>query len=85
MPVYEVERRVIAGGLTINLRIDADEGPCEHCQQHADEVALLVSTLADEDDDAVVLAHKIIGMFATLASVSVSDDQGNGCTVRHDH
>jgi hypothetical protein len=84
MPVYEVERRVIAGGLTINLRIDADEGPCEHCQQHADEVALLVS-LADEDDDAVVLAHKIVGMFATLASVSVSDDQGNGCTVRHDH
>ena len=85
MPACEIERRVLAGSLTINLRIDADEGPCEHCQQHADEGALLVSTLAVEDDDAVVLAHKILGMFATLSSVSVSDDQGNGCTVRHEH
>lgn len=85
MPVCEMERRVVTGSLTINLRIDADEGPCEHCQEHADEVALLVSTLADEDDDTVVLAHKILGMFATVASVSVSDEQGNGCTVRHEH
>jgi hypothetical protein len=85
MPVYEIERRVVAGDLIINLRVDADEGPCDHCQEHADEVAMLVSTLASEGDDAVALAHKIIGMFSTLTSVSVSDEQGNGCTVRHDH
>lgn len=86
MPACEIERRVLAGSLTINLRIDADVGPCEHCQQHADELAMLVSTLADEDDDAVVLAHKVAGMFSTLVSVSVSDGQtGDGCTVRNDH
>jgi len=86
MPVCEIERRVLAGPLTIKLRIDADFGPCEHCQEHADEVAMLVATLADDDDDAVVLAHKIAGMFSTLASVSVSNEHsGNGCTVRNDH
>jgi hypothetical protein len=83
--VCEMERRVVAGSLTISVTIEADQAPCEHCEEHADEVALLVSTLADEDDSPAVLAHKIAGMFLTVSRVNVVDENGSGCTVRNEH
>ena len=82
MRVCELIRTVAVGDMSIRLSIEADGFPCDQCQEHADEVALLVSTLADEDDDPMILAEKIDTMFATVSQVTVIDGQGNGGTVR---
>lgn len=81
MRSYELMRKVTAGPLTIRLWIDADEGLCEECEERADELALCASTLADEDDDPVVLAEKLATTLNGLVKVEVSDESGNGGVV----
>jgi hypothetical protein len=82
MRAYELTRKVAVGPLSIKLRIDADESQCDHCQEMADEIAMLVSTLATDDDEPLVLAEKIMNIFAPITSVEVTDDEGNGGVVR---
>jgi len=48
----------------------------------ADEIAMLVSTLATDEDEPLVLAEKIMNIFAPITSVEVTDDEGNGGVVR---
>lgn len=81
MRSYELIRRVSHGPLTILLRIAANAGPCEICQEAADEKALIVSTLADEDDDPMVLADKIARHIKGIQSVEVTDSEGSGACV----
>lgn len=82
MRVYELMRRVSVGPLTIRLWIDADDGLCEHCEEHADELALCASTLADEEDDPMVLAEKLANTLNGLSAVEVVDASGSGGIVR---
>ena len=56
MRVYELMRRVSVGPLTIRMWIDAEDGPCECCEETADELALCAATLADEEDEPLMLA-----------------------------
>ena len=82
MRSYELIRRVSHGPLTILLRISANVGACEVCQESADEKALIVSALADEDDDPMVLADKIARHIKGVTSVEVVDESGSGgCVV----
>lgn len=78
MRVYELMRRVLVGSLTIRLWIAADEGACELCEQNADELALCASTLADEEDEPLVLAEKLANTLRGLNAVEVVDQSGNG-------
>jgi hypothetical protein len=84
MRVYELMRRVSVGPLTIRLWIDADDGPCEMCEEHADELALCASTLADEEDEPMVLAEKLANTLQGLNAVEVTDENGNGGLVYPD-
>jgi hypothetical protein len=81
MRVYELTRSVVVGPLRIRLWIDGDEGPCEHCEEMADELALCASTLADEEDDPLVLADKLANVLNNLTAVEVVDANGNGARV----
>jgi hypothetical protein len=81
MRVYELTRSVVVGPLRIRLWIDGDEGPCEHCEEMADELALCASTLADEEDDPLVLAEKLANVLNNLTAVEVVDANGNGAKV----
>jgi hypothetical protein len=81
MRVYELTRSVVVGPLRIRLWIDGDEGPCEHCEEMADELALCASTLADEEDDPLVLAEKLANVLNNLTAVEVVDANGNGARV----
>jgi hypothetical protein len=78
MRVYELMRTVAVGPLRIRLWIDGDEGPCEHCEEMADELALCASTLADEEDDPLVLAEKLANTLNNLNAIEVTDSNGNG-------
>jgi len=84
MRVYELMRRVAVGPLTIRLWIDGDKGPCEHCEALADELALCAATLADEEDDPLVLAEKLANTLNNLNAVEVTDSNGNGGLVYPD-
>lgn len=84
MRVYELMRRVAVGPLTIRLWIDADGGPCEHYEELADELALCAATLADEEDDPLVLAEKLANTLNNLNAVEVTDSNGNGGLVYPD-
>lgn len=84
MRVYELMRKVSVGPLTIRLWIDADDGPCECCEENADELALCASTLADEEDDPLVLAEKLANTLKGLNAVEVTDENGNGGLVYPD-
>jgi hypothetical protein len=78
MRVYELMRKVSAGPLTIRLWIEADDGPCEHLEEQADELALCAATLADEDDPPLMLAEKLANLLRGLSAVEVLDEHGNG-------
>ncbi len=78
MRVYELMRKVTVGPLTIRLWIDADDGPCELCAENADELAMCASTLADEEDEPLVLAEKIANTLRGINAVEVLDESGNG-------
>lgn len=77
MRVYELTRRVTVGPLTIRLWIDADEGLCEMCEENADELAMCAVTLADEEDEPLVLAEKLVNTLR-IKAVEVTDEAGNG-------
>jgi len=47
----------------------------------ADELALCASTLADEEDDPILLAEKLANVLNNLTAVEVMDEQGNGAKV----
>jgi len=84
VPAYVLIRRITVGSLSIRLWIDADDNePCAECEERADELALCASTLADEDDDAMMLADKLARTLR-LAAVEVLDDSGNGGLVYPD-
>jgi len=70
--------------LTIRLWIDADAGPCECCEENADELALCASTLADEEDEPMMLAEKLANTLRNLNAVEVVDENGNGGLVYPD-
>lgn len=76
MRAYELMRKVSVGSLTIRLWIDAD--PCEECEERADEIAMCAATLADEDDQPIVLANKLANTLLGLNVIEVVDDKGNG-------
>jgi len=78
MRVYELMRKVTVGPLTIRLWIDADDGPCEMCEENADEIAMCASVLADAEDDSMVLAEKIANTLRGINAVEVLDESGNG-------
>jgi hypothetical protein len=78
MRVYELMRRVVVGPLTIRLWINADDEPCEYCEETADELAMCASTIADEEDDPMLLAEKLANTLQGLNAVEVLDDSGNG-------
>jgi hypothetical protein len=82
--VYELMRRVSVGPLTIRLWIDADDGLCEQCEELADELALCAATLADEEDEPMVLAEKLANTLRNLNAVEVLDGNGNGGLVYPD-
>jgi hypothetical protein len=71
-------RRVAVGPLTIRLWIDGDEGHCEYCEELADELALCASTLADDEDEPLALAEKLVNTLNNLTAVEVTDENGNG-------
>jgi hypothetical protein len=50
----------------------------------ADELALCASTLADEEDDPMVLAEKLANTLNGLNAVEVTDNNGNGGLVYPD-
>jgi hypothetical protein len=81
MRSYELMRKVTVGPLTIRLWVAADEGLCEMCEENADELAMCASTLADEEDEPLVLAEKIANTLRVKA-VEVIDEAGNGGLVR---
>lgn len=85
MRVYNLTRRVSVGTLTIRLWIEASEGTCELCEEAADETALCAATLADEDDDPIVLADKLMSRLSGLTAVEVTNEQGNGGHVQTFH
>ena len=82
MRVYEIMRKVSVGPLTIRLWIDAD--PCDECEERADEIALCAATLADEEDQPMMLANKLANTLLSLNAVAVIDDKGNGGLVYPD-
>ena len=82
MRVYNLTRKVSVGTLTIRLWIEANEGTCELCEEAADETALCAATLADEDDDPMILADKLMNRLAGLTAVEVINEQGNCGTIR---
>ena len=82
MRAYELMRKVLVGPLTIRLWIDADDALCEHCEEHADELALCAATLADEEDEPMVLAEKLANTLNGLSAVEVVDASGSGGIVR---
>lgn len=84
MRVYELMRRIAVGPLTIRLWINADDGLCEHCEEMADELALCASTLADEEDDPMMLAEKLANTLNNLNAVEVTDGDGSGGLVYPD-
>ena len=84
MRVYELMRQIAVGPLTIRLWINADDGICEHCEEMADELALCASTLADEEDDPMVLAEKLANTLKGLNAVEVTNNNGNGGLVYPD-
>ena len=84
MRAYELMRKVAVGPLTIRLWIDADDGPCEQCEERADELALCASALADEDDVPLLLAEKLANTLLGLNAVEVLDADGNGGLVYPD-
>lgn len=51
------------------------------CEENADEVAMCASTLADEEDEPLVLAEKIANTLR-IKAVEVVDEAGNGGIVR---
>jgi hypothetical protein len=85
MSAYELLRRVSVGPLTIRLWIDADDAPCEFCEETADEVAMCASALADEEDEPIVLAEKLANTLRGLVKVEVVDAAGNGGLVYPEH
>jgi hypothetical protein len=50
----------------------------------ADELALCAATLADEEDDPLVLAEKLANTLNNLNAVEVTDSNGNGGLVYPD-
>lgn len=78
MRVYELMRRVVVGPLTIRLWINADDGPYEFCEETADELAMCASTIADAEDDPMLLAEKLANTLRGLNAVEVVDESGNG-------
>jgi hypothetical protein len=78
MRVYEMMRRVVVGPLTIRLWINADDGPCELCEEAADQIALCASALADEEDSPLILAEKLANTLRGLNAVEVLDESGDG-------
>ena len=82
MRVYELTRSVIVGPLRIRLWIDGDGGPCEFCEELADELALCASTVATDEDDPLTLAEKLANVLNNITAVEVTDEQGNGAKVR---
>lgn len=74
-------RTVSVGPLTIRLWIDANEGVCEHCDEIADDIAMLVATLANGDDEPLILAEKIANTMNAINRVEVNDERGNGGAV----
>ena len=78
MRVYELMRRVVVGPLTIRLWINADDGPCEYCEETADEIAMCASALADDEDAPLLLAEKLANTLRGLNAVEVLDESGNG-------
>lgn len=85
MPAYVLTRKVTAGPLTIRLWIDADGGPCDECEERADELALCAATLADEEDPPMLLAEKLADRLRGLTKVEVEDEHGNGGLVYPDN
>jgi hypothetical protein len=81
MRVYELTRSVVVGPLRIRLWIDGDGGPCEHCEELADELALCATTIADEEDEPLILAEKLANVLNNITAVEVTDEQGNGAKV----
>jgi hypothetical protein len=84
MRVYELMRRVVVGSLTIRLWIEAEDMCCEHTEENADELALCAATLADEDDQPMMLAEKLANTLNGLSAVEVLDAHGNGGLVYPD-
>lgn len=82
MRVYNLTRTVSAGPLTIRLWVAANEGTCELCEEAADELALCAATLADEEDEPMILADKLISRLSGVTAVEVFNEQGNGGSVR---
>jgi hypothetical protein len=78
MRIYEMMRRVVVGRLTIRLWIAADDGPCEYCEETADEIAMCASALADDEDAPLLLAEKLANTLRGLNAVEVLDESGNG-------
>jgi hypothetical protein len=72
---------VVVGPLRIRLWIDGDGGPCEHCEELADELALCATTIADEEDEPLILAEKLANVLNNITAVEVTDEQGNGAKV----
>lgn len=81
MNVYLLTRKVTAGPLTVKLWISADDGLCEECEERADEVALCAAAIADEDDNPVVLADKLMNILRGVSAVEVTDETGDGSLV----
>ena len=84
MRVYELMRRVSVGPLTIRLWIDGDDGPCECCEETADELALCAATLADEEDEPMLLAEKLANTLKVHNAVEVIHEACNGGLVYTD-
>lgn len=82
MRCYELIRSVKVGLLSIRLWIEASDGPCEVCEETADNLALCATTLADEDDDPMILAEKVMNTLSGVTRVEVTDERtGHGGAV----
>lgn len=73
-------RRISVGTKEIKIWIPSTSECCaDECNHLADEQAMLAATLADQDDDCWLLAHKIVKQCACIVSAEVTDEiDGNG-------
>lgn len=81
MRSYAIIRSIQVGQLSIRLWIEASDGPCDVCEETADNLALCATTLADEDDDPMILAEKLMNTLSGLVRVEVITNSGHGGAV----
>lgn len=71
-------RNVIVDDLHVKIWVRSDDPQCEHCDQVADEAAMLARALVTADDSPADAASTIYTHLRTVAIVEAFDGRGEG-------